>query len=157
MDISEKLLQLRKAGSLTQEQLAEKLDVSRQSVSKWESGQAVPEPDKIVALSELFHVSTDTLLKSSELDELSMKTRMLEKSQREIASEQKKLKAKQSCILTCIAIYLTAFVLVFFLHIASWQIEFLWDLFPGFTLHIIGFLLATAASVFACRKQYRVE
>ena len=43
MNFSEKLLTLRKAKDLTQEQLAEKLDVSRQSVSKWESGQATPD------------------------------------------------------------------------------------------------------------------
>lgn len=42
MDFSEKLLTLRKANDMTQEQLAEKLDVSRQSISKWESGQATP-------------------------------------------------------------------------------------------------------------------
>ena len=46
MNFSEKLLTLRKAKNLTQEQLAEKLDVSRQSISKWESGQAVPEMEK---------------------------------------------------------------------------------------------------------------
>ena len=74
MDFSEKLLTLRKANNLTQEQLAEKLDVSRQSVSKWESGQATPELEKIVALSAVFHVTTDYLLKSSEIDDLSVKT-----------------------------------------------------------------------------------
>ena len=47
MKFSEKLLTLRKAKNLTQEQLAEKLDVSRQSISKWESGQAVPEMEKM--------------------------------------------------------------------------------------------------------------
>ena len=47
MDFSEKLLTLRKANDMTQEQLAEKLDVSRQSISKWESGQAVPEMEKM--------------------------------------------------------------------------------------------------------------
>lgn len=46
MNFSEKLLTLRKAKNLTQEQLAEKLDVSRQSVSKWESGQTAPEMEK---------------------------------------------------------------------------------------------------------------
>ena len=59
MDFSEKLLTLRKAKNLTQEELAEKLNVSRQSVSKWESGQAVPELDKIVAISTVFDVTTD--------------------------------------------------------------------------------------------------
>ena len=43
MIFSEKLLTLRKAKGITQEQLAEKLDVSRQSISKWESGQSIPE------------------------------------------------------------------------------------------------------------------
>lgn len=80
MDFSEKLLTLRKANNLTQEQLAEKLEVSRQSVSKWESGQATPELEKIVALSAVFDVSTDYLLKSSEIDDLSVKTNMLENS-----------------------------------------------------------------------------
>lgn len=79
MNFSEKLLTLRKAKGLTQEQLAEQLDVSRQSISKWESGQASPELEKIVALSAIFDVTTDYLLKSSEIDDLSVKTEMLEK------------------------------------------------------------------------------
>ena len=66
MEISEKILQLRKANSLTQEELAEKLNVSRQSVSKWESGQTIPELEKLIALSEVFQVTTDYLLKPSE-------------------------------------------------------------------------------------------
>ena len=67
MDVSEKILQLRKANGFTQEELAEKLNVSRQSVSKWESGQSVPELEKLVALSEIFQVSTDHLLKPSDV------------------------------------------------------------------------------------------
>ena len=62
MDISEKILQLRKAKGFTQEELAEKLNVSRQSVSKWESGQSVPELEKLVTLCEVFQVSADYLL-----------------------------------------------------------------------------------------------
>ena len=46
--------------------LAEKLDVSRQSVSKWESGQALPDSDKVLAMAELFGVSTDFLLRDTE-------------------------------------------------------------------------------------------
>ena len=76
MDFSERLLTLRKSLDLTQEQLAEKLNVSRQSVSKWESGQSVPELDKIVALSVIFGVTTDSLLKPSEMTELSVKTEL---------------------------------------------------------------------------------
>ena len=65
MDISEKILQLRKANNITQEELAEKINVSRQSISKWESGQSIPEKEKIVDLSGVFHVTTDYLLKTA--------------------------------------------------------------------------------------------
>ena len=51
---------------MSQDELAEKLDVSRQSISKWESGRVLPDSDKILALSELFGVTTDFLLKDSE-------------------------------------------------------------------------------------------
>lgn len=61
--LSEKILELRKLKGLSQEQLAEMLNVSRQSISKWESNQCLPEIDKVVAMSELFSVSTDYLLK----------------------------------------------------------------------------------------------
>ncbi len=63
MSIADKIVKLRKEKGLSQEVFAEKLGVSRQSVSKWESGSALPDTDKIVAMSELFGVSTDYLLK----------------------------------------------------------------------------------------------
>lgn len=63
MIISEKIVELRKKMNWSQEDLAEKLEVSRQSVSKWESSQSIPDMDKIVKLSTLFSVSTDYLLK----------------------------------------------------------------------------------------------
>ena len=67
MDFSEKIYALRKDKGYTQEQLAEQLDVSRQSISKWEAGQAMPESDKIVALADLFGVTTDYLLSVRQL------------------------------------------------------------------------------------------
>ena len=63
MDFSEKLMTLRKQAGLSQEQLADRLGVTRQSVSKWESGAAFPELVKIVSLSEMFGVSVDYLVK----------------------------------------------------------------------------------------------
>lgn len=62
-ELAKKICLLRSQARMTQLALAEKLDVSRQTVSKWELGTAQPELDKLVALSELFHVSTDYLLK----------------------------------------------------------------------------------------------
>ena len=61
MKFSEKLIKLRKENKLSQEQLASKLDVSRQAVSKWESGQTYPEMDKLLALCKLFKCSLDDL------------------------------------------------------------------------------------------------
>ena len=63
MALSEKLYTLRKKSGLSQEQLAEQLSVSRQAISKWESGQSVPESDKLIVISHYFHVSLDYLLK----------------------------------------------------------------------------------------------
>lgn len=61
MKFSEKLIKLRKENKLSQEQLASKLDVSRQAVSKWEFGQTYPEMDKLLALCKLFKCSLDDL------------------------------------------------------------------------------------------------
>ncbi len=65
MTIGEKITKLRVAAHISQEQLAEKLNVSRQSVSKWEANQALPQIDKVLQLCELFSVSADSLLKDS--------------------------------------------------------------------------------------------
>ncbi len=67
--LSEKIINLRKSRGWSQEELAERLDVSRQSVSKWESGVSNPELDKIVTMSTLFGVSTDYLLKDVSANE----------------------------------------------------------------------------------------
>lgn len=65
MIFADKLIQLRKKSGWSQEELAEQLNVTRQSVSKWEGAQAVPDLEKLLRLSELFGVSTDYLLKDS--------------------------------------------------------------------------------------------
>ncbi len=63
MTIGEKITWLRTAADISQEQLAEKISVSRQAVSKWEMDQSLPQIDKVLQLCELFGVSSDTLLK----------------------------------------------------------------------------------------------
>ena len=62
MTFNEKLLTLRKKAGLSQEELAEKLDVSRQAVSRWEMGAALPDAKNILELSRIFRVSADMLL-----------------------------------------------------------------------------------------------
>lgn len=65
MILADKIIELRKKEGMSQEELAEKIGVSRQSVSKWEGALSTPDMNKILALSELFGVSTDYLLKDS--------------------------------------------------------------------------------------------
>lgn len=66
MEIGNKIHELRKISGMTQEQLAEKLNVSRQTVSKWESGGTVPDLDSMVRLSKMFYLSLDDLLLKGE-------------------------------------------------------------------------------------------
>lgn len=68
MEFYDKFRILRTSSHMSQEMVASKLDVSRQTVSKWESGCSYPEIDKLIAISELFDVSIDYMLKSSEFD-----------------------------------------------------------------------------------------
>ena len=68
MKLCEKLYELRRAAGLSQEELAEKLNVSRQAVSKWENGAAQPELSKLVELSRLYGVSVDELLSLEEAE-----------------------------------------------------------------------------------------
>lgn len=68
MILADKIITLRKKAGWSQEELASQLGVTRQSVSKWEGAQSVPDLDKVVQMSRLFGVSTDYLLKD-ELEE----------------------------------------------------------------------------------------
>ncbi len=62
MKLSDKIIRLRKSNGLSQENLAEKMNVSRQAISRWESGIAMPDANNILQLSKLFGVTTDYLL-----------------------------------------------------------------------------------------------
>lgn len=66
MNISERIQHLRKSKGISQEELADQVGVSRQAVSKWESGQSTPDIEKIMIMSDLFEVTTDYILKGKE-------------------------------------------------------------------------------------------
>ena len=66
MILADKIIELRKKNGWSQEELAEKLNVTRQSISKWEGAQSTPDLNKILAMSQLFGVSTDYLLKDEQ-------------------------------------------------------------------------------------------
>ncbi len=87
MILAEKIMMLRKKSGWSQEELASQLGISRQSVSKWESGASIPDLDKIIKMSEFFGVSTDYLLKD-ELEEISFsETDAVEENVRSISVE----------------------------------------------------------------------
>ncbi len=85
MDIytANKLLQLRKANNLSQEELAERLNISRQAVSKWERAESSPDTDNLIALAKLYRISLDELL------EVDVKTFVQPESSRKIISLKK--------------------------------------------------------------------
>lgn len=75
MILADKIIELRKRNGWSQEELADKLGVSRQSISKWEGAQSIPDLQRIMVLSEIFNVSIDTLLKDEiELNEAPLQT-----------------------------------------------------------------------------------
>lgn len=89
MILADKIIELRKKSGYSQEELAEKMGVSRQSISKWEGALSIPDLDKILMLSEIFSVSTDYLLKDEiENDSLSPKEEISESKFRKVTLEE---------------------------------------------------------------------
>ena len=91
MILGDKILQLRKQNGWSQEELAAQLGVSRQSVSKWESGTSIPDLERILKISQIFGVSTDYLLKD-EMEEASEEVKFVieeeEESLRKVSLEE---------------------------------------------------------------------
>ena len=99
MTLGEKIARQRRELNYTQEQLADILGVSRQSISKWESDIAYPETDKLIELGKLFDCSMDYLLKEeiTEKDgvQTSGFTEKVEEIRRKVMTEESKRKAKK--------------------------------------------------------------
>ena len=87
MILADKIISLRKKAGWSQEELAQKLDVSRQSVSKWEGAQSIPDISKILQMSRLFGVTTDFLLKD-ELEEAEYAPETAQPALRRVTMEQ---------------------------------------------------------------------
>ncbi len=104
MILADKIIEERKRNGWSQEELAEKLQVSRQSVSKWEGAQSIPDINRIIQMAELFGVSTDYLLKddvtrsegTAALTELAESDRQIRTVSMEEASEFLELKRRQA-------------------------------------------------------------
>ena len=82
--IANRLVELRKKSGLSQEQLADKLGLSRQAVSKWERAEASPDTDNLICLAKLYNVSLDDLLSSDEsIDDIAKETKEREEENKE--------------------------------------------------------------------------
>lgn len=95
-------------------------------------------------LSNIFDVTTDYLLKPSEIDELSVKTEILEKQQQQMLLMEKKRSVIQHCIIYCVGVYLLFFAVYFIGH-SYFKI---WN--PS--VIFAEFLIATAIAIFICMK-----
>ena len=99
MTLGEKIVKQRKELNYTQEQLADILGVSRQSISKWESDIAYPETDKLIELGRLFNCSMDYLLKEEVTEKSSVQesgfTEKVEEISRKVMTDKNKGKAKK--------------------------------------------------------------
>ena len=79
MKLGQKILKLRKQKGLSQEQLGEEIDVTRQTISNWELGETSPNPEQLKLLSKVFDISIDELLDNERKDELISKVSNTEK------------------------------------------------------------------------------
>ena len=122
MTLGEKIARQRKELNYTQEQLADILGVSRQSISKWESDIAYPETDKIIELGKLFDCSMDYLLKEEITEKDSVQTsgftEKVEEIRRKVMTEKNKGKAKKILKIICIilAVVLTIDIISMILY-----------------------------------------
>lgn len=98
MEFNNKLYNLRKQKGLSQEELANRLNVSRQTVSKWEVGDSTPDMEKLIAISDLFEISLDELVmdKAPEhIGENIAKTEIISELKEIVLTDKNKQKAKR--------------------------------------------------------------
>ena len=113
MELNERLYELRKNNNWSQEELAEKLDVSRQTISKWESNKAIPELEKLIKLSEIYNITLDELVKG-EVSENILK----EDSNKKFQKLKSFLKKYWKKILIIFSIIILISLILFFINIS---------------------------------------
>lgn len=130
MKIEDKLLKLRKEKGLSQEEVADILNVSRQTISKWETGQSTPDFDKILPICELYEISSDELLTGKKKEEIIKEEK-----------EHEHMKAKGIGI--SLGIYVLSIVLFVLLLVFS-------DFVFALGIFLLGVIIATALFIYTC-------
>jgi len=125
MTIADRIQSLRKAKGMSQEELADKVGVSRQAVSKWESEQATPDLDKVVIMSDIFEVTTDYLLKGIEPVKSDDHKTMADVIDQKVLTEKNGKRAK-----TALKLFLIGFGILLAIDLISMLVYFLVNGFP---------------------------
>lgn len=112
MTLPERLMKLRKAAGLSQEEVAEKLELTRQTVSKWETGQSSPDLDKVLPLCDLYHITPDELLHEGGSDEADELKAQKDAARAEELLEKSVAKKKLIGILSGIMLYVLGIVFI---------------------------------------------
>lgn len=151
--LADRLVELRKENKLSQEALAEKLGLSRQSISKWERAEASPDTDNLIALADLYKMSLDELLGNETVKAEDKRENKKEKREKK-ALTQKQIKGKKMLLMVPIFLILAVviYVGVGMLIGGTWW-ALMWILFPlviGFAFWGLSLLLEQikALSVF---------
>lgn len=111
MKFNEKLIKLRKSKGMSQEELGEKLNVTRQTVSKWELGITTPEMDKLIEMSKIFNITVDELIKEENIE--------ANKEEKESKSNNIADKTKEKSIKKWIIIIAVIFLAVLIIYVLS--------------------------------------
>lgn len=139
MTLGERLLQYRTNLKMSQDVLAEKVGVTRQTVSKWETDQSMPEFNKIVPLCEIFGISTDELIKGEEIENIE---ETKEFSDCDTIENNKETRNKKKAIFISISIFLYiigAFSMPFMIESLNYD--------AGHALMILGTLWSIATAL----------
>lgn len=165
MILAEKIMELRKKNGWSQEELAFQMDVSRQSVSKWESGASIPDLERILKLSQLFGVSTDYLLKE-ELEELPASSPEISDGDNgrrrvtmEVASEymENKIKASKKIAGAVSACILSPVVLIYLGALAEFKENVISEGLAGGVGVIVLLLIVGLSTVFFILNGMKME
>lgn len=142
MNIGEKLYELRKGKNLSQEEVAEKLNVTRQTVSKWETNQSSPDFDKILPICELFEISTEELITGKKTKE---KNNENEEMKKDVKEEKENLTRDEIRIKS--AEIVSTLVFLYILDIVILVLSIAWlELDPILVVSIFLILIAIATT-----------
>lgn len=108
MDLGERLYALRKSKNLTQDEVAEKLKVTRQTISKWETNQSTPDFDKIVPLCELFEIGVEELLTGKKPEEIQEEQGEQENNEEKVLTKQEVKERTAKVVSSSVFIYIAA-------------------------------------------------